>query len=159
LALTTAWCALWGSLHPGAILSGLVLSIAIEMLEVGPPGVGRIRLVPLLKLVAIVSWDLVISTVGVAKEVLTPGDTTDEGIIAVDLGAAARDHFLLITIAVTVTPGTAVVDVDPDTGTVYLHLLFMDEAEETVAALRDLVRLAELALPVGSPQQAVGASS
>jgi multisubunit Na+/H+ antiporter MnhE subunit len=107
----------------------------------------------------VVGWDLLVSTVDVSKEVLTPGDATDEGIIAVELGPAARDHFLLFVIAVTVTPGTAVVDTDPDTGTVYLHLLFMDRAEETAEALRDLARMADAALPVRSDRQTVGASS
>ena len=86
----------------------------------------------------------------VALEVLTPTDRTDEAIVAVPLPTESRRHLLLLIVAVTVTPGTAVIDADPDTGTLYLHLLHSDRRDATVAHVEELAELACKALPVRS---------
>jgi multisubunit Na+/H+ antiporter MnhE subunit len=68
-------------------------------------------------------------------------------VIAVTLPAEARRHLLLLVVAVTVTPGTAVVDTDPDSGTLYLHLLNSAEREATELHVRRIADLACRALP------------
>jgi multicomponent Na+:H+ antiporter subunit E len=154
-ALLLAWLALWGSASVGMVLLGIVVVVGVEMLGVGTAGVGRVRFVPLLELIGVIFIDLVKATYVVAKEIVTPGDHTNEGIIAVDLPSASRVHFLLFTVAITVTPGTAVVDADPATGTMYIHMLYRDDWEATAAHLRHLADLADRALPVDDDQAEV----
>ena len=103
---------------------------------------------PLLHFVWLVVVDLVVSTVNVAWEILTPTDYTDEAIIAVDTNIEARSHFLMLVVAITVTPGTAVIDSDADTGRLYLHLLHAEKAPEIELHVRHLAELACRALPV-----------
>ena len=79
-------------------------------------------------------------------------DNTNEAIIAVNIPLHARQHFLLLIVAVTLTPGTAVVDADPDTGTLFLHLLHHERADDVRAHVAELAGLAEQALPTGSTQ-------
>jgi len=153
--LVAAWCALWGSVSAGNILSGTALAVLAVALGIGTPVSGGLRIGPLLKFVGLVGLDLVMSTTNVAREILTPTDYTDESIIAVQLPAESRRHLLLLVVAVTVTPGTAVVDTDPDTGTLYLHLLHHDRRQATVAHVDRLTRLACAALPVPEPQAEV----
>lgn len=150
-ALTLAWCALWGEVSIANVASGIVLALAVSGPGIGTPGRGRVRLRPLLRLLVLVAVDLVVSTVSVAREVLTPTDRTDEAIIAVPVPADARAHLLLLIVAVTVTPGTAVVDVDPDTGTLYLHVLHAERRASTEAHVLELARLACRALPTNRP--------
>jgi multicomponent Na+:H+ antiporter subunit E len=88
------------------------------------------------------------STFNVAYEVITPTDYTEEAIIGVDLPNNARAHMMLIAVAVTVTPGTAVIDVDPDTGRIYLHILHAERAEATARHVQELADLACRALPM-----------
>ena len=114
----------------------------------GTSGQGGIRLLPLARFVGLVAVDLVLATAAVAREILTPTDRTAEAIIAVDLPTDARAHQLLLIVAVTVTPGTAVVDADPDTGTLYLHVLHAERRDATEAHVRALAELACRALPV-----------
>ncbi len=83
---------------------------------------------------------------------MTPTDDTDEAIIAVDTDLEARSHLLMLVVAITVTPGTAVVDTDADTGRLYLHLLHAEKAESTVAHVQRIAELACRALPVHVPQ-------
>ena len=137
--LATAWCALWGSITVANIASGLAVGFLVSARVVGTDGTGGVRLGPLLHFGALVVVDLARSTVSVAREILTPTDYTEEGIVAVDVPPTTRSHLLLLIVAVTVTPG-------PDR--LYLHLLHLDRADATVEHVLELAELACRALPV-----------
>jgi multicomponent Na+:H+ antiporter subunit E len=147
IVLTVVWCGLWQDVSAANLLAGVAIGIGVTSARLGPPSRGGMNPVALVKLGLLVLVDLVRSTVSVASEILTPTDYTEEAIVAVTVPDAGRQHLLLLTIAITLTPGTAVVDTDPDTGTLYLHLLHQDKREETVAHAQRLVRLACEALP------------
>lgn len=148
LLLVAAWCALWGAVSAANVLAGALVAVTVTVLAGVDPAHGRIRLIPLLRFLWLVAVDLVVSTANVAWEILTPTDYTDEAIIAVDTRAESRSHLLMLVIAITVTPGTAVVDTDADTGRLYLHLLHADKADEITTHVRRLADLACRALPV-----------
>lgn len=147
IVLTAAWCGLWGAVSVANVVSGLALSLGVLASGVGTPGRGGIRLLPLLHLTWIVFVDLIRSMIGVAVEILTPTDHTEEAIIAVDVPAASSQHVLLLSVAITLTPGTAVVDADPDSGRLYLHLLHLDKRAATVAHVHRLAKVSSEALP------------
>ena len=153
-ALTFAWCALWGEASAANLLSGLLIAALVTTPGVATPGQGGVRLRPLSRFAALVGADLAKSTVAVAREVLTPTDYTDEAIVEVRVPTDSRTHLLLLIVAVTVTPGTAVVDADPDTGTLYLHLLHAERRAETEAHVIELAELACAALPVSGASAA-----
>lgn len=145
--LTGAWCALWADASIANLLSGAAIAVAITSLGIGTGVRGTIRPGPLAHFCWLVLLDLVASTVSVAREVLTPIDHTREGIIAVHLPLHSRRHLLMLTVAITVTPGTAVVDIDPDTNTFYLHLLHVARRDEVAAHAVELADLACRGLP------------
>ena len=145
--LTASWCALWGELSWANVLAGLAVGIVVVATGMCAPGEGSFRIVPLVQLTALVAWDLVLSTVQVAKEILTPTDHTDEAIIRVEVPADTRSHLLLLVVAITVTPGTAVVDADPDSGALYLHVLHHDRHEQVREHVQRLAELGCAALP------------
>jgi len=149
-ALTLVWCGLWGEVTVANAVSGLGIASIVIMLGVGTPGRGSIRLRPLLHLLWVVALDLVKSTVSVATEIITPTDRTNESIIAVNVTPESRDHLLLLIVAITLTPGTAVVDADPDTGTLYLHLLHDERRAATIEHVELLTRIACNALPTST---------
>jgi multicomponent Na+:H+ antiporter subunit E len=146
--LVAAWCALWGTVSVANLASGVLLAVAVTLFAGIDPDAGRIRLWPLLQFGWLVAVDLVQSTVHVAWEILTPTDYTDEAIIAVDTPVGARSHLLMLVVAITVTPGTAVVDTDADTGRLYLHLLHADQHDEIQRHVQRLAELACRALPI-----------
>jgi multicomponent Na+:H+ antiporter subunit E len=148
MALVAAWCALWGEVSVANLLSGVIVAIAVSASGIGTAGRGGIRPLPLARFVGLVAVDLVISTVTVAREILTPTDYTEEAIIAVPVPAETRSHLLLLIVAVTLTPGTAVVDADTDAGVLYLHLLHADRRAATTEHVQELADLACRALPV-----------
>ena len=146
--LAVGWCALWGSVSVANAASGVIVGFLASSRLVGTDGFGGVRLGPLVHFGALVAIDLAQSTVSVAREILTPTDYTDEGIVAVDVPVDTRSHLLLVIGAVTVTPGTAVVDADPDRGRLYLHLLHLSRVDATVEHVIELAELACRALPV-----------
>lgn len=148
VGLIFTWCVLWGELSLANLASGAAVSVLIVASGVGTAGRGGVRLVPLVHFAGLVMLDLAASTVSVAREILTPTDYTDEAIVAVRMPAEAREHLLMLVVAVTVTPGTAVVDADPETSTLYLHLLHADRSDDVAAHVVQLADLACRALPV-----------
>ena len=146
--LVAAWCALWGSVSVANVLSGTLVAVAATLFAGVDREAGGLRIVPLLHFLWLVLVDLVVSTVYVAWEILTPTDHTDEAIIAVDTEVGSRSHFLMLVVAITVTPGTAVIDSDADTGRLYLHLLHAEKASEIEEHVRQLAELSCRALPV-----------
>jgi multicomponent Na+:H+ antiporter subunit E len=149
--LVAAWCALWGSVTVANVISGTLVAVAATTFAGTEPDASGLRVVPLLHFLWLVLVDLIVSTVYVAWEILTPTDHTDEAIIAVDTEIGSRSHFLMLVVAITVTPGTAVIDTDRDTGRLYLHLLHAEKAEEIEQHVRQLATLACRALPVTEP--------
>ena len=148
VALTIGWCGLWRDLSVANVGAGALIAVGLVVSGVGTAGRGGIRLRPLVHLAWLVLVDLVRSTGSVAAEIVTPTDRTEEAIIAVELPAGNREHLLLLVVAITLTPGTAVVDADPDTGTLYLHLLHHDRRDSTLAHVERLSRLSSDALPL-----------
>lgn len=153
VTLAAAWCALWGSVSFANVAAGMVLAAIVTVPALGTPGVGGVKLLPLVTFGFMVVRDMVASTLSVAYEVLTPPDNTEEAIVGVDLPGNSRAHMLLIVVAVTVTPGTAVVDVDAMQGRIYLHLLHAERAEATAEHVQRLAELACAALPVPDPTE------
>ena len=147
--LVAAWCALWGDLSVANVVSGL--AVAAVALAVGTSAPRRFRLVPLLRFAASVLLDLVVSTAVLAWEIVTPHNRIDEAIVAVPLPESARDHVLLLSIAIGVTPGTAVADVDADRKTLYVHVLHGEHRERVAEHARALAELACAALPARKP--------
>jgi multicomponent Na+:H+ antiporter subunit E len=146
--LASAWCALWGSVSVANVLSGTLVAVSATVFSGVDRNAGGLRIVALLHFLWLVVVDLVVSTVQVAWEILTPTDYTDEAIIAVDTNIQARSHFLMLVVAITVTPGTAVIDSDGDTGRLYLHVLHAERAPAIEEHVRHLADLACRALPV-----------
>lgn len=89
----------------------------------------------LLLLVAAFARDLVLSSLQVARVVVTPGDATAPRFCIVPL-ARARSGLEVTTVAnyITLTPGTLTVDVSPDGGTLLVHSLLAGGSSQAVCA-------------------------
>jgi len=149
-ALVAAWCFLWATISIANIVSGTAIAIAVTSPSLATAGSGGVRLRPLLRLIWMATVDLAKSTVIVATEIITPKDRTKESIVAVKLPSGSRHHLLLLVVAITLTPGTAVVDTDPDAGILYLHLLHDQNRAKTIEHVVEFANLACQALPVST---------
>ena len=152
-ALVAAWCALWGSVSWANVLSGALVGLVALTIGVGGSGRGGVRIVPMLRFAGVVAADMVASTIMVSRAVVGSGDRPTEGIIAVPISLPARHHLLLLFVAITVTPGTAVVAAESDGSVLYLHVLDVERRIDVEAHTRKLAELACAALPVPEPER------
>lgn len=91
-----------------------------------------------LRLFAIFLWDLLASSVQVARAVISREDITRPRFVAVPLRAASDLEIMLVANFISLTPGTLSVDVSPDRKTLLVHDIFAGEDGDAArAAVRD----------------------
>ncbi len=146
-ALTAAWCAMWRDVSAANVLAGAGIAVAIALTVARIPSTG-LEIRSFFTLTRLVLWDLITSTYSVAREVLTPTDYTDEVVLAVPVPECSRNHLTMLTVAITLTPGTAVIDADLEPPVLHLHLLHRERSAQTYAHTQRLAALARKAFPV-----------
>ena len=92
-----------------------------------------IKLFRLLAFAGFLLWELVISSLRIAWDVLTPRAYRAPGIIALPLKARSDGEIALVANLITLTPGSLSVDVtrDPASGdaTLYVHSMFAQDPD------------------------------
>ena len=71
-------------------------------------------------------WQLFLSNIRVAFDVITPRLYMRPGIVAVPLAARTDQEITLLANLITLTPGTLSLDVSEDRRTLYVHVMFVD---------------------------------
>ncbi|WP_428266159.1 Na+/H+ antiporter subunit E [Haliangium sp.] len=95
----------------------------------------------LLVLLALVTWELLLSSLRIAWDVITPRAYRSPGIVAVPVPEASERELALVANLITFTPGSLSVDLSADGRTLYVHCMFADDPEALRRALeRDFVR-------------------
>lgn len=90
----------------------------------------------LIALLGFFLWELVISSLRVAWDVVTPRAYRAPGIVAVPLDAKTDGEIALVANLITLTPGSLSIDVSPDRSTLYVHSMFAEDPE----ALRESIK-------------------
>ncbi len=134
LLLAVAWAALTSQFT----LAGLAIGFAVGFLAlwvVQPLFENRgggyfLRVYRWLKLLVMFHYELIVSSLSVAWDVLTPRHRAKPGIITMPLKAKGEAEVLLVTNLISLTPGTLTLDVTEDCNTLVIHAMFVDDAEE-----------------------------
>ncbi|OZB16316.1 MAG: Na+/H+ antiporter subunit E [Rhodobacterales bacterium 34-62-10] len=142
--LSAAMVVMWLLLtrfSPGHLILGTVIAtlagLALARIEPDAPRIRAWR--PLLRLMGIVSVDIVRSNWAVARLMLTNGRHGARHSEFVEIPLRLRDPVALALLAVilTATPGTAWLDYNAETGTLLLHVFDMIEEEAWRVLIRD----------------------
>ncbi len=152
VVLTGLWLVLFGSTTPAAVLTGLALATTITLLGArrrrGPDH--GVRPLALLRFVGHVGWQLIVSNLALAREVLTPTDYTRPGIVRVPLPPCSDLVLTVVANCISLTPGTLVLDAETDPPVLFVHVLHLDDIEAARAEIGRLHELAAAALPTSS---------
>lgn len=147
LGLTFTWAALWEDFSPGVLVAGVVFSAAILWFY-RLPRVNfsdRFNLWYVLVFTARFLWQVVRSSISVARDAITKGPRIVNSVVAVPL----RSHDdLIVTLtghALALVPGSLVIDVDRPSSTLFLHCLNVEDAAG-VEAFRDEALRTEAAI-------------
>lgn len=148
ILLVLVWMALWGSASLIVILLGVVVSALILLLFPLPTMYFRFGVHPWRTLVLIgrFLWDVVVASVHVGLLAVRPRPPQPR-IIQVRLASDSDLLEALTALAVSLVPGTLIVDADPATRTLTIHALdgraqSEDELRADVLAQEDRIRRA-----------------
>ena len=82
--------------------------------------------------------EVLVSNLVIARDVITPKDEANPGILALELPEAMSEwQILLVSNLITMTPGTLALDLSPDRRTLFLHILYLHDIEQTRRHLLD----------------------
>lgn len=94
------------------------------------------RLWKLTALLAYFHWELFLSCLRVAWDVLTPRHKARPGILAVPIDLQTNVGITVLANLVTLTPGSLSLDVSDDRRTLYVHAMFIDDVEDARAEIK-----------------------
>ncbi len=125
IALMFVWTASTGNFTAFNLTVGFVLSYAILYFAQPVTGSsGYFGKVPkLLTLVLFFIWELILATLTVAWEIVTPSSKLHPGIVAVPLDANTDLEITLLSNMITLTPGSLALDVSADRSVLYVHTM------------------------------------
>lgn len=138
IVLAAIWAALLGELSLFNLASGFALGFAA--LWVVQPLTGAssyfFRVWAWAKLVVMFHYELIVSSIDVAWDVLTPRHRARPAIIDMPLDVKTDAGILLVTNLISLTPGTLSLDVTDDRKTLKIHAMFADDPEALLRSLK-----------------------
>lgn len=123
--LILAWILLWGNISAANVLSGFAIALLITLLLPLPvvPVEGRLHPASFVKLLLVVGWSLVVSSLQVAWLAIRPGPPPLSAVLRVGFPVKSDLVLALGVNAINLTPGTMVLEIDRDRRLLYIHVL------------------------------------
>ncbi|QDU35975.1 Na(+)/H(+) antiporter subunit E [Maioricimonas rarisocia] len=115
------------NLAVGFLLGYVVLWVAQPVM---PPSRYFQRLPTAIRFGGFFLWQLLLSNLRVAYDVITPRLYMRPGVVAVPLDAQSDLEITLLANLITLTPGTLSLDVSEDRRILYVHAMFVDDVEQ-----------------------------
>ncbi len=91
----------------------------------------------IIRLIGFFLYELVVSSIRVAWDVITPTHLSRPAIIEMPLDVQSDIEILLVTNLISLTPGTLSLDVTPDRKTLIVHAMFAEDPDALVLELKN----------------------
>ena len=145
LWLVLVWNLLWGEFTWGNVLGGGVVALVVLVFFPLPRVTfdGRIRPLGVLRFVARFIGELLTASVQVAWIALRPAGVRHSAIIAVPLRVRSDLNLTLTAEALSLVPGTLIVEAVRLTGTLYVHVLDVRDPAEVDRVRREVLAVEE----------------
>lgn len=138
LTVTAFWLLMSDSFNLGQLLLGMLLGLVVPLfaarLDREFARLGTLRPVP--KLLCVVLWDILVSNIRVAMQVLGPEQRLKPGFIWVPLDIANIHGIAALTSFITLTPGTVSAALSDDRRHLLVHVLHLDDADTLIAEIK-----------------------
>ena len=136
-AMLAIWTLLWREVSPAVLAGGAVVAAVVEAMRSTSPGFVGFRPVGFSIFFVRYVGMVVTSSLKVAWEVVTPGTTIREAIVAIPLTTDSIPVALLLSNAITYTPGTLTVELTEEPRVVYVHVLQFTTVEAIAGYLME----------------------
>lgn len=129
LLLALLWAAINGDFAGETLVAGFVLGYLV--LLAARPALGPSKyytgLWRVIGFALFYVWELILSSLRVAYDVLTPTFHMNPGILAMPLDAKSDAEITTVANLISLTPGTLSLDLSPDRKMLYIHAMYVDD--------------------------------
>jgi multicomponent Na+:H+ antiporter subunit E len=139
LLLALAWISLTGEISEENFVFGFILGYGMLWLWRGLLGNSTyfLKVFRVINFVLYFLKELVIANIRVAIEVLTPNLKVKPAIVAIPLSVKSSQKITLLANLITLTPGTLSLDVSDDKKTLYVHTMYMGDADDFRRSIKE----------------------
>ena len=126
LLLAVVWTLLQNNVSAGMVVFGLILGVIIPALTARwwPDRPDEMRLIPMIKYIGIVIWDIIVANIQVAKIILTkPNDQMKPNWVIIPLELKSPEAITILAGTITLTPGTVSADLSNEGHSLLVHAL------------------------------------
>lgn len=144
--LMLVWVLLWGKASPANIVGGLAVAVVVTVLLPLPvvPVEGRLHPLSLLRLTAVVAYQLVMSSLQVAWLAIRPGPPPLSAVLRARL-AIKSDLVLALAVNIfTLIPGSMVLEVDQERRLIYVHVIDVGNEKAVTRFYRQVEQIERL---------------
>lgn len=143
LLLALLWAAVRGQVDGPNLLTGFVLGfILVGFMDPSRfPSAYAARVWHLVQLVGRVWWEVLVSSLLVAYDIITPRLRAQPAIYRYEMEARTEAEVTLLSLIVTFTPGTLGLEVSEDGRALYVHVMFATDRETFRRRLRERLEL------------------
>lgn len=136
LWLVVLWMMLWGAVSWLNAITGVIFALAVMRVFYLPPVLlsGRFNLLWAVVFFFTFHYDVVRGSLHVAGLALDPRRRPRSAVIAVPLHSTSDLIMLLVTINISLVPGSLVVEADRYRSVLYVHALAVDDDDDLEAA-------------------------
>ncbi len=140
--LFAVWLLLWGRADPLIVVGGAVVVIAVYLVSRLPavPTIKRIRPLWLAVALAEFAWDLLVSSLVIARHALYRPRAVRGAIVEVNARTRSELILLAVTTSISLRPGTRLVDLDWDRHLLRIHAMPAGSRKEADAARKGVLR-------------------
>lgn len=142
LVLAIVWCLLTGSAEPWNFIGGLLVGAAVVHVYGSVSGTERYlnRVRRLLRFTVYFFSIMVKANFQIAREVITPGLSCKPRILRYPVAGMTDVQRTTLSSAISLTPGTLVADISPDSEWLYIHCMYGESRERAIADIDDLAK-------------------
>ncbi|MDO8717389.1 MAG: Na+/H+ antiporter subunit E [Polaromonas sp.] len=135
--LAGSWLLLQHTLAPVHLISAVLVGLVVPRLLHGfLPAMAPVRLVPAVRLLGVVLWDIVLSNFVVARLVLGPLSRPRPAWVTVPLALTHPTAISLLASIITTTPGTVSCTVDEERRHILVHALDCSDAAQMAVDIK-----------------------
>lgn len=139
--LPLIWMALTGEFSLRNLLLGVAISSLVIGITLSPREVALLlflrRLWQWLLFFLFFFWELMVASLRVVHDILTPRHRMRPAILAIPLDLRTDEEITLLANLLTLTPGSLSLDVSPDRKVLYVHSMYVDDIEESRRQIKE----------------------
>jgi len=134
LLLSFIWVALTGSMYYTNFLFGYMIGFGILwLMNRNEADRGYFSKVPrIISFIFYFLYEMIKANVQVAYDVMTPKYFMRPGIVKYPMNAQTEMEINLLSMMISLTPGTLILDISEDKKTMYIHVMYLQDPEKFV---------------------------